>query len=221
MKRRMKIAAIVGLSLMVVASLSVAQHMDHHDAEPEKEPEKMMPPEMMRWGMMGGRGMMMRGGMRGPGMRHRMHGGMMGAKGDVVGQLLHRIGGPGFYERHAEELGLSDEQKAQFKEIWSSHHKDMIRTRADIEIAQVELKELLTKDSPEFDRAKKKVSQISKMRGEIAQERLEALQKARKVLAAEQIEKLKSLKEGMTCDPRCGMPMGGRGGMMHRGKGRR
>ena len=188
----------------------------------------MMPPEMMRWGMRGGRGMMpmrdrmmMRGGMRGPGMGRRMHGGMMGAEGDVVGQLLHRLGGPGFYERHAEELGLSDEQKAQFKEIWSSHHKDMIRTRADIEIAQVELKELLTKDSPEFDRAKKKVSQISKMRGEIAQERLEALQKARKVLAAEQIEKLKSLKEGMTCDPRCGMPMGGRGGMMHRGKGRR
>jgi Spy/CpxP family protein refolding chaperone len=130
-----------------------------------------------------------------------------------LGKVLGGPGGPEAYMRHAGELGLSDAQKDQLKEIFASHRKEMIQKRADVEIAEVELRELMMPDSPQFDKAKKKVSQIAKMHGEIAGRQLDALQKARDVLTVEQIEKLKSLRMGMKCDHG---PMDGPGCKTHK-----
>lgn len=224
MKRKMTVVVIVGLSLALLASWAIAQHMEHQAPMAEgKEGHAMAP--CMEGGehamcpgcgqKMMGRGMMRRGRM-GPGRMRRMGRGMPGGMpcgmGGPGGKFLEGPGGPEVYMRQAGELGLSDDQKDRLKEILVSHRKETIQKRADIEVAEVELKELMMPDSPQFDKAKKKVSQIAKMRGEIAERQLDVLQKARNVLTAEQIEKLKSLRKGMKCNPG---PMGGPGCKMH------
>ena len=217
MRRKIAVLMIVGLSLALMASWAIAQHMEHHDAPMVEEKEGHVMAPCMAGGehtMCPGCGRrMMRGRRMGRGLGRKMRRGMPGGMEGPFGKFLKGPGGPEVYMRHAEQLGLSDEQKAQLKGIFVSHRKDMIQKHADVKVAQVELKELMTQDPPEFDKAKKKVSQISKMRGEIAEDRLDVLQKARDLLTTEQIEKLKSLKKGMKCDQG---PMGGPGCKMHR-----
>jgi len=224
MKRKVTVVMIVGLSLALLASWAIAQHMEHQAPMAEgKEGHAMAP--CMEGGehamcpgcdqKMMGRGMMRRGRM-GSGRMRKMHRGMPGRmSGGMGGPLGTFLEGPGpeAYMRHAGELGLSDDQKDRLKEILASHRKEMIQKRADIEIAEVELRGLMMPDSPQFDKAKKKVSQIAEMHGEIAERQLDVLQKARNVLAAEQIEKLKSLRKGMKCGQG---PMGGPECKMHR-----
>ena len=221
MRRRITAVVIVGLSLALLASWAVAQHMEHQAQMAEgKEGHEMAP--CMEGGehamcpgcsqKMMGRGMRCGRGMR-PGRMRRMHRGMHGGMDGPLGKLLGGPGGPEAYMRHAGELGLSDDQKDRLKDILASHRKEMIQKRADIEVAEVELKELVMPDSPQFDKAKKKVSQIAKMHGEIGERHLDVLQKARGVLTAEQIEKLKALRKGMKCDHG---PMDGPGCKTHR-----
>lgn len=131
--------------------------------------------------------------------------GMGGMMGDPACQILREFGGPGFYDWYAQQLDLSEEQRTQLKAIWLTHLKSVIQRRADIQIAQLELREELGKDVPDYNQAKAKISQINALRGGIAQDHLSAIKKARKLLTPEQLKKLKSLRM---------MPMGGPQGMM-------
>jgi hypothetical protein len=164
--------------------------------------------QMMGGGQMGQGGMMpgccqMMGGMMPmcPSMMGRTMAcgqgpGMMEGQGHPAAKALQQLGCPNFFLKQAEELNLSDQQADELKSMKNEQHKWHIQKRADIEVAQVELEELLDQDPVNFDKVKAKLSQIGDMEKEMLMARLAVIQKAHKVLTAEQLEKAKEMKKG-------------------------
>ncbi len=59
------------------------------------------------------------------------------------------------------ELKLSEDQKAKIQELILSHRKDMISKKAEREMAEVELFELMQKDNPDMNMIKEKMQKIA------------------------------------------------------------
>lgn len=129
----------------------------------------------MMWerGMMGG-GM---GNMMGPGKR-----------GMMEQQMAHM-----FYLDRAAELGLSDEQIGKLKALHSACRKDNIRTIADINIARLELADLIDGDDWSLQEAEPLVRKVVKLEGDLQMRHLQALLDARQVLTPEQLQRAKSI----------------------------
>lgn len=204
MRRMVSILNIVALALLLTGGMVFAQEYGEQpeDSELEAIQEVEIYRPMMEQGMIGGPlgdveicrikvhpMSEMMSGMMGCCM---MGGGMMG---DPVYKELHHFGGPGFYKEYADELGLSDEQVKKLKSIWSGYKKGVIRKKADIKIAEIELGEILEQDAIDFGKAKAKITQIGSLNQAIRLGHLSSIEKAQKVLTAEQLTKLKTLKK--------------------------
>jgi Spy/CpxP family protein refolding chaperone len=122
----------------------------------------------------------------------------------------------------AKEIGLEEAQIDKIKSIHLSSEKEVIKLRADLEIAQLELKELMHSDNPDKSRVNKKIDELSQLRAKI--QKIEAGTKidVMSVLTAEQKQsfkeyRMKSMKEcrpghrccqqSQSCSGRC-MGMG-------------
>jgi Spy/CpxP family protein refolding chaperone len=164
--------AMVLAGLLAVAGIVIAQEMK------EKE-EVDQPPAMGRgMGRMTGRpGMMMRMG-RGPMMRR---GGMPGRM-DMLGRL-------------ADRLDLSEEQRDEIKDVLTAHQKDMIQQKADRELAEVELRELVQSDDPDLDAIEEQIKEIANLEAQTRYSQIKAMVDARSVLTDEQKEALKKLQK--------------------------
>ena len=71
-----------------------------------------------------------------------------------------------------DELKLTDQQKKDIDKIHSDATKEQIDRRADIQKAQVELRDLLKADNPNQGAIEKKIGEISQMRAQAASKRL-------------------------------------------------
>jgi Spy/CpxP family protein refolding chaperone len=131
--------------------------------------------------------------------------------------------GGGFGPQMAEQLELTDAQKDQMDDMRAAHQKQMIRQRADLKIARLELRELIRGDA---DRAtiNSKIDQIGKLETDLEKARVSHRLDMRDILTPEQREKLEDLRPMMgrglrgDCDgsgPRA--PRGSRGGGFGRG----
>ncbi|MCK4273020.1 hypothetical protein KAU04_05205 [bacterium] len=133
-------------------------------------------------------------------MRHMMSSGMMPDRmekeGDPIKKELRSLGCPGFFVRHAEKLGLSEEQVADLKAIKWDQKKVTIQKKAEVKIAHVELEELLDQEPVNFDKLKAKIIRIGDLEQQMLLGRLTTIQKARQLLTANQLEKAKTLKRG-------------------------
>jgi Spy/CpxP family protein refolding chaperone len=163
----------------------------------------------------GGCGFGMRSG-RGYGM-HRGAGGpdgfgmMMGP----AGRLLHAS------PRIAEELKLTDDQKAKLHDIGEGLARKGIQARADMELAHLDMAKLLRADSPDRDAIAAKIDEISRLRATHMKQALDAGIEARKVLTADQLKKLKELRPGPGRGEGRGMMQGrGHGQGRSQGQGR-
>lgn len=181
MWRKASITAISALSLILMTSLVYAQRQEHHPGGAAGKTAQ----EATGHGMMG-----------------KCMGGMMG---DPACGVLHQFGGPGFYGQWAGQLDLSEKQQMELEGIWTSHKKVVIQKGADLQIAELELKEALGKEAPDYNGAKSRIKRINELREAIALDHLSAIQKAQKVLTPEQLKKFRSLRR---------TPMGGGQGMM-------
>lgn len=214
MKRIASILGVMTLAFLLTSTLSFAQQEQHHggkvQAGQQETTQQMGMSQPMMCPMCPMMQKMMSGGM--------MSGGMMGKgmMGDPICKDLHKFGGPGFYEKYAEDLGLSEKQVKDLKAIWSTHKKGVIRKKADIQIAKIELGEILGQDSIDFGKAKAKVTQIGSLNQDIRLDHLSSIEKAQRVLTAEQLTKFKTLKikccKGMMKSGKMGM------GMMKKGE---
>jgi len=90
------------------------------------------------------------------------------------------------------ELGLTDEQVGRFHKLAVESEKSSVKTRAELELRGIELRELLRAENPDHDSILKKVDEISALRGQKARQRVETLLAARNVLTPEQQKKLRS-----------------------------
>jgi Spy/CpxP family protein refolding chaperone len=177
--------------------MSVRAHDDDDEDEDDGEGEHRRRGRRGRSGMMGRRGMM---GMMGHGM---MGHGMMGQAGMI---RQH-------FERLAQQLELTDEQRAQAVPLLSTHAKNFIRLRAEIDTLSIDVQQLLETDPIDLARAKQLISTIAAREGELRLEHITAMENMRKLLTPEQQKKFRAMRHHML-----GGGMMRPGGMMGHGR---
>ena len=192
MKRRNSILLVTALlALLAVAGIVYAQEKL---AETDKETD--VHPRMMARGM---------GRMQGapgtinkeqaPGMRR----GRMGqpqAKGR--GRMA---GGMGMLTRLADKLDLSEEQQAEIKDIHALHKKNVIRRNADLQIARVELQELMQQEEPDLNAIEDQVRNVANLGAGIKYSQIKVGIDTKNVLTEEQQAKLKELRKDRRTGP--------------------
>lgn len=143
-------------------------------------------------GMMGGMGMrdggMMRGGM-----------GMMHGRMDGMEMEHHR------FKKLLWSLDLADTQKADISAIHDRAAKDLIRKRADIQIAKLELRELLEREPLDLAAVDAKLRQLANMKTDMVVSVLKTKEQIKTILTPEQRKRLKDMMEGRHMP--CGAPM--------------
>ncbi len=110
--------------------------------------------------------------------------------------------------RHLMGLGLDEKQKEAIKENESRATKDTIRKRADLEVANVELRDILDKEPVDLNAAEAKLKKIESLLTDIRLSHIKAMEEVKAKLTPEQKKKF---KEAMERDPMMGGMM--RGGM--------
>jgi Spy/CpxP family protein refolding chaperone len=113
-----------------------------------------------------------------------------------------------------KELGLDKKQKEAAEAIHLRTKKEMVRNRADVQVAEIELKEVLSKDPVDLKAAEAAVKKIEGVKSEMRMLHIKAREEMKANLTPEQKEKFISMT-GM-CS---GMGMGMGMGRMGHGKG--
>ncbi len=162
---------------------------------------------MMGGGMMGC-GMM--GGMGHQGM------GMMGSRGGMkdggkMQEMMMDDDHPMW--RHLIGLGLDEKQKGEVKEIRNRVMQEMIKKRAEEQIAGIELKDLLDKDPVDMKAVETKLRQIETLKTEMHLSLIRAREEMKSKLTPEQRKKMKEMMESRHMMGGMGM-MQGKCGMM-------
>ena len=125
------------------------------------------------------------------------HMGMPGCEGECccAGPHMERL----------KELGLDDKQMEAVKAIHFRTQKEMIRARADEQLARLEVRELLSKDTVDLKAAEAAVKKLEGIRTEMKMTHIRAMEEIKSNLTPEQRKKFISMM--------------GEGRMMGRGKG--
>ncbi len=121
---------------------------------------------------------------------------MGGGKGSGMGMG----GGMGMWDgSHAmhviSALGLDDNQSTEVKAILLKLQKEMIQKRADIQVAEIELKEILEKDPVDVKVAETKVKQIASLKTEAAMMHIQRIEDVKAKLTPEQKKKLSEMMQ--------------------------
>jgi Spy/CpxP family protein refolding chaperone len=133
-----------------------------------------------------------------------MHEGMM--RGDMTERQHHM-------KMMLMRLGLDEKQKAEVDRIMIAHMKDVIKKKADLDIAKLDLKGILSKDPMDMKAAESKLKEIEAMKTAIFLSHLNVHQEIKSVLTPEQQIKMKEMMEmhmmggGMMGKDGCGCDM--------------
>ncbi|MGE5325980.1 MAG: Spy/CpxP family protein refolding chaperone [Deltaproteobacteria bacterium] len=92
-------------------------------------------------------------------------------------------------------LGLTDDQSNRLRQIVIDTEKNTIKTRADMAVRQIELRELMRADNPDRDAVMKKLDEVSALRSQMMKQHVEALLSAKSVLTPEQQKKIRTFIE--------------------------
>jgi len=156
----------------------------------------------------------------GEGMQHGMHmGGEKHHGMEGMGGMMGMRGGDHPMWQHLMGLGLDEKQREAVKSIKSKEMKDMIKKRADKQIAKVELKEIVDKDPVDMRAVEAKLKQIEGIETDMHLTHIRTMEEVKALLTPEQKKEMKEMIEmgpmrgGMGMMQGCGMM----GGMMQRG----
>ena len=151
--------------------------------------------------MMGAQGMMMGGGMMCPMCKQMMGGpGMM--SGGMMPMMQGMMGGSGMMDMKphiagmAEALKLSEEQQSKLEALHIAHKKNMIRKKADKEIAEIDLQELIMQDEPDLEAVEGQIREIANLEAAMKYAWVKLLVDSKSLLSAEQKEEFKKLMKG-------------------------
>ena len=109
-------------------------------------------------------------------------------------------------------LGLDEKQQAEVDKIMTAHMKDVIKKKADLDIAKLDLKSILSKDPMDLKAAESKLKEIEAMKTAMFLAHLNVHQEIKSVLTPEQQIKMKEMmkmhmmgggmmgKDGCDCD---------------------
>jgi Spy/CpxP family protein refolding chaperone len=94
----------------------------------------------------------------------------------------------------AREIGLTDEQRENIKELMTSTKKKMIDIRADIEILEIDLRNELDEEKPDEGKAISLIKEIMKKKTDAQILKVKNLITVKKQLTPEQFEKYEEFK---------------------------
>ncbi len=123
----------------------------------------------------------------------------------------------GSHMEKLKALGLDEKQDAAVKAIHLRTKKDMIRHKADVQIAEIELKEVLSKDPVDLNAAEAAVKKIEGLKSEMRMLHIKAMEEIKTNLTPEQKKKFISM---MDMPMGMGMGMGSCRGMGKMGHGK-
>jgi Spy/CpxP family protein refolding chaperone len=98
-------------------------------------------------------------------------------------------------DRVRTALGLTDQQAERLRQIALDTEKFTVKTRAEVAVRSMDLRELLRADKPEREAVMKKVQEISDLRGQIMKQHMESLLATKTVLTPEQQRKMRAMLE--------------------------
>lgn len=186
--------------------------------------------QQMRGMMQQMQGQMRHGGMMGHGMmghgmmkqeaeaepaddQDMMERGMMHR--DMMGHKMMGRGMMGHIQRHmdrlTQQLELSDDQQMQIQALLRNHAKEGIRLKADIDLASLDLQQLLDTQPVDMNRVKSTLQAIAEKEADLRLTHIVAMQDIQKLLTPEQQQQFQALWGHML----------GSGGKMRRGGMRR
>ncbi|HVB34384.1 MAG TPA: periplasmic heavy metal sensor [Patescibacteria group bacterium] len=175
-----------------------------------QDTQQAPPPAPAQARMMGGQ----RAGMMGPGCGMARTGRWMGPGGHMLFWRSRHTGGPGemgsgagfgFASRVArmvnnanfrQRLGITDAQAAKIRQQTMDFQVSQIRSRADLQIDQLQLRNLLTAPAPDRAAIDQKLDQISA--AQLAQRKrgVDYMLSLRDALTPEQRQKLQQMRRG-------------------------
>ncbi len=94
----------------------------------------------------------------------------------------------------AKEIGVSEEQVKKIKELSIATEKKMIKIRADMELKEIDLREVLDADKPDEGKAVNLIKEIMKKKTEAWILKIKQRIAMKKTLTTEQMEKLEGFK---------------------------
>src|SRR5262245_11931471 len=113
-------------------------------------------------------------------------------------QMHHRMGmgetGLRNMERLAQQLELSDEQRTQVQPLLLNYAKEAIRTRADIAVTRLDIRQLLQADQPDLSKVKDMLQNIASKEAQLRFARITTMQDIRKLLTPEQRKQWRAMQ---------------------------
>lgn len=91
------------------------------------------------------------------------------------------------------ELGLTDSQVKQLKDIQSKSQRDAIKVKAEVDVLQLDLKDLLDQDNPDMKKVDSLLDQIGAKHTEMQKSMIHSLIDMKGALTDEQKAKVKEL----------------------------
>ena len=98
------------------------------------------------------------------------------------------------HQQFMEELDLSSEQKEKIQGIRLEARKQRIAHHAKLQLAQLELHELIEADTPDQKKIDVKIAELSKLRETAMRDRITTHLEVQKILTPEQRKKAKDLR---------------------------
>lgn len=145
-----------------------------------------------------------------------MGGKMKGMHEKGMDMGMHDMGmGMGMHEgplmKKVMALGLDEKQTEAVQAIHFKWKKDSIRKKADIEVTEMELKEIMSKDTVDIKAAEQKIRQIEALKADMQISHIKTHEEVKSKLTPEQRKKLNDMKDMGPMGH--GMGMGHMGGM--------
>ncbi len=97
-------------------------------------------------------------------------------------------------ERHSDEIGLTEEQESEIKAVHFDSQKEVIGLKAELEIAELELRQLMDEDEPDEAEVYRKIDGMGTLKTEIHKKRIANKLAVKSILSEEQEEKLKKIR---------------------------
>jgi hypothetical protein len=101
-----------------------------------------------------------------------------------------------FILRHRDQLGLSSEQVQGLEGLRNDFQREMIRSEADLRIAEMDLSSLLSADPVDLQKVEAKVREAERLKADLRFGRIRTIEKGKALLTKEQRAKLSSLMAG-------------------------
>lgn len=122
------------------------------------------------------------------------------SKGHGKGKMGYgnkRYGGHPFdIELFQERLNLSDEQLEKFRKIRSTYRKELIKRKANLKVAEIELWEHIDSKDLDMGKIEKKLNEVQEYQADVMLYRIKSLGEVKKLLSDEQYEGFRKMGLG-------------------------